>query len=141
MIDVSGRDAHAEAQAPIQKANLVNSFENMKVQFELDKMVDNLIETGDMALFVGWETKTKQVRRAKTKIEQMQDRLTAMFSAMTNPLEGALKFSNLLGATSNFVTYDELLYEGATVKAIDPLNFVFDAADIVTGKQIGRAHV
>ena len=49
MIDVSGRDAMAEQQAPIQKANLVNAFENMKIQFELDKMVDNLIETGDMA--------------------------------------------------------------------------------------------
>ena len=130
MIDVSGRDPQAEAQAPAQKANLVNAFENMKIQFELDKMVDNLIETGDMALFVGWETKTKSVRRAKTKVEKMQERLTAMFSAMTNPLEGALKFSNLLGATSNFVTYDELIYEGATVKAVDPLNFVFDAANM-----------
>lgn len=130
MIDVSGRDPQAEAQAPIQKASLVNAFENMKIQFELDKMVDNLIETGDMALFVGWETKTKSVRRAKTKIEKMQDRLTAMFSAMTNPLDGALKFSKLLGSQNNFVTYDELLYEGATVKAVDPLNFVFDAANM-----------
>ena len=140
MIDVSGRDPQAEQQAPIQKANLVNAFENMKVQFELDKMVDNLIETGDMALFVGWETKTKSVRRAKTKVEKMQDRLTAMFSAMTNPLEGALKFSNLLGATSNFVTYDELLYEGATVKAVDPLNFVFDAANIDDWDRCGKIY-
>src|SRR5574344_1109162 len=130
MIDVSGRDPQAEAQAPIQKANLVNAFENMKIQFELDKMVDNLIETGDMALFVGWETKTKSVRRTKTKVEKMQDRLTAMFSALTNPLEGALRFSKLLGSQNNFVTYDELLYEGATVKAVDPLNFVFDAANM-----------
>ena len=105
MIDVSGRDQQAEAQAPIQKASLVNAFENMKIQFELDKMVDNLIETGDMALFVGWETKTKSVRRTKTKVEQMQDRLIAMFSAMTNPLDGALKFSKLLGSQNNFVTY------------------------------------
>ena len=130
MIDVSGRDAQAEQTAPIQKASLVNSFENMQVQFELDKMVDYMIETGDMALFVGWTSKTKQVRRAKSMVEKMGDRLQAMFTAMSNPFDGSIKLSKLLGATSNFVTYDELIYEGASVKAVDPLNFVFDAANM-----------
>ena len=130
MIDVSGRDMQSEQNAPIQKASLVNSFENMGIQFELDKMVDNMIETGDMALFVGWTTKTKQVRRAKSAVEKMQDRLRTMFATMTNPFDGGVRLSKLLGATSNFVTYDELIYEGASVKAVDPLNFVFDAANM-----------
>ena len=41
MIDVGGRDPQAEQQAPIQKANLVNAFENMKVQ------IGNLKELGN----------------------------------------------------------------------------------------------
>ena len=130
MIDVSGNDPEAEQTAPIQKAALVNSFNKMNLSFELEKMTDNLIETGDMCLFVGWETKTKQVRRAKTQVEKIKDKLQSMFAVMSNPIDAMGRVSTLLGKQSNFLTYDELLYDGSVVKAVDPLNFVFDTANL-----------
>lgn len=44
--------------ANTQKAMLVNTFEAMKLEDEMEKIVDSVVETGEVTLFVGWETKT-----------------------------------------------------------------------------------
>lgn len=71
MFDVSGSNPQAQASANSQKAMLVNTFEQMKIEDELEKVVDGIVETGESTLFVGWETKIKSIRRAQSIEEKL----------------------------------------------------------------------
>ena len=103
MFDVSGTNPQTQAYANKQKAMLVNTFENMKIEDQFEKIVDNVVETGEATLFVGWETKVKQIRRAQTLEEQI-----------LNPTE------------QGFVLEEKLVYDNAKVKHIKAEDFVFD---------------
>ena len=82
---------------------LVNTFEQMNIENELEKVIDSIVETGECTLFVGWETAIKQVRRAKTFEEQLR-----------------------LIDSKNFVVEDKVIYDNAKIKFIKPEDFVFD---------------
>jgi hypothetical protein len=103
MFDVSGTNPQSQAFANKQKAMLVNTFEQMKLEDELEKVVDSIVEAGESTLFIGWETKIKDVRRAKSIEEQL-----------LSPLE------------DSFVVESKLVYDNAKVKHIKPEDFVFD---------------
>ncbi len=103
MFDVEGTTPQTQEFANRQKAMLVNTFEAMNIENEFEKIVDSIVETGECTLFVGWETRIKQVRRAKTPKEQM---------------------FNLGG--QNFVLEDKVVYDNAKIKYIKPEDFVFD---------------
>lgn len=113
MIDVDGLDAKSEANETAHKAMLLDSFDNMKFPKELDKGIDDLIDTGDICLFTGWETRTKQIRRKKTVQEKVQEALSTDIMQMFQPKE-------------KFVVEDKVVYDGAKVKRIDPLALVYD---------------
>ncbi len=103
MFDVSGSDPQTQAYANKQKAMLVNTFEQMKLEDELEKVVDGIVEAGESTLFVGWETKIKSVRRAQSIEEQ------------------------LIAPTSDgFVVESRIVYDNPKVKHIKPEDFVFD---------------
>lgn len=103
MFDVSGTSPQSQSFANRQKAMLVNTFEQMKLENELEKVVDSVIEAGESTLFVGWETKIKTVRRAQSIEEQ------------------------LVSPTGDgFVVESKLVYDNAKVKHILPEDFVFD---------------
>ena len=70
MFDVSGTTPQTQSFANRQKAMLVNTFEQMNIENEIEKIIDGIVETGESTLFVGWETKIKSVRRAQTLEEQ-----------------------------------------------------------------------
>ena len=72
MFDVSGVDLKSQKYANRQKAMLVNTFEEMKLSDEMEKIVDSVVETGEVTLFVGWETKTRKIRRALSLQEQIE---------------------------------------------------------------------
>lgn len=103
MFDVSGTTPETQEYANRQKAMLVNTFEQMNIENEMEKVVDSIVETGECTLFVGWETSIKQIRRAKTAAEL---------------LEG---FDN-----KNFVLEERIVYDNAKIKYIKPEDFVFD---------------
>lgn len=103
MFDVSGVDSKTQKFANKQKAMLVNTFEAMKLEDEMEKIIDSVVETGEVTLFVGWETKTRKVRRALTLEEQL--------TKNTN---------------SAFVVEDKVIYDNAKVKFISYEDFVFD---------------
>lgn len=103
MFDVSGIDPQAQAFANKQKAMLVNTFDSMKLENELEKVVDGIVETGESTLFVGWETKIKMIRRAQSVEEQ------------------------LIAPTSDgFVIESKVVYDNPKVKHIKSEDFVFD---------------
>lgn len=103
MFDVSGTTPQTQAFANRQKAMLVNTFEQMGIETEIEKVVDSIVETGESTLFVGWETKIKSVRKAQTYQEQLE-----------NP--------NRKG----FVVTDKVVYDNAKIKYINSEDFVFD---------------
>lgn len=103
MFDVSGTNPQTQAFANRQKAMLVNTFEQMKLEDELEKVVDSIVETGESTLFIGWETKIKTVRRAQSIEEQLMS-----------------------PSDDGFVVESKLVYDNAKVKHIKPEDFVFD---------------
>ena len=106
MFDVSGTTPQSQEYANRQKAMLVNTFEQMKLEDEIEKVIDSIVETGECTLFVGWETKIKQTRRALTIQEQIE-----------NPEH------------KTFVLEEKLVYDNAKVKHIKAEDFVFDKSD------------
>lgn len=104
MFDVSGTTPQTQAFANKQKAMLVNTFEQMNIEDEIEKVIDGIVETGESTLFVGWETKIKSARRPKTFEEQIM-----------NPVD-----------KSSFVIEDKVIYDNARVKHIKAEDFVFD---------------
>jgi hypothetical protein len=111
MFSVEGRDEASQANSGKQKALIVNALENMKIKYELEKIVKNGVETGDMIAFVGWETKMKQIRRKKTDMEISVEKLKC---AITNT------------QPNKFLIENKITFEGASIKAITSENFVFD---------------
>ena len=103
MFDVGGTNPQTQGFANKQKAMLVNTFENMKLEDEIEKVIDSIVETGESTLFVGWETKIKSVRRAQTIEEQI-----------LNP------------ENRGFVIDEKVIYDNAKVKHIKSEDFVFD---------------
>lgn len=103
MFDVAGTTPQTQDYANRQKAMLVNTFEQMNVENELEKIVDGIVETGECTIFVGWETNIKQVRRAKTLEEHL--------SGVDN---------------QSFVLEDKVVYDNPKIKYIRPEDFVFD---------------
>lgn len=103
MFDVSGIDMKTQALANKQKAMLVNTFETMKIEDEMEKIVDSVVETGEVTLFVGWETKTRKVRRALSIDEQLKE-----------------------NTYKSFVVEEKVVYDNAKVKFINYDDFVFD---------------
>lgn len=102
MFDVSGTTFETQNFANRQKAMLVNTFENMKIEEELEKVIDSIVETGETTLFVGWETKIKQTRRSQTIEEK------------------------LLNPEMNFVIEEKIVYDNAKIRHIKSEDFVFD---------------
>lgn len=103
MFDVSGTTPQTQAFANRQKAMLVNTFERMNIEDEIEKVIDSVVETGESTLFVGWETKFKSTRRAQTLEEQL-----------------------LFPDKKGFVLDDKVVYDNAKIKHIKPEDFVFD---------------
>lgn len=103
MFDVSGTSPQTQSFANRQKAMLVNTFEQMKIEDELEKVIDAIVETGESTLFVGWETKIKSIRRAQSIEEQL-----------VSPTE------------DGFVIESKVIYDNPKVKYIKAEDFVFD---------------
>lgn len=102
MFDVSGANPTSERYAPQQKAMLVEAFEKMKFELELEKLVDSVIESGESTMFVGWSTKIKEIRRQKTDAELTEEPNTP------------------------YTIDTRVIYDGAIVKHIPCEDFVYD---------------
>ena len=106
MFDVTGATPESQKYANAQKSMLVNTFEQMKLEDEIEKIIDGIVETGECTLFVGWETKIKQTRRPLTLDEQITEKETKAFKIE-----------------------EKIIYDNAKIKHITPQDFVFDTHD------------
>lgn len=106
MFDVSGATPDSQEFANRQKSMLVNTFEQMKLEDEIEKVIDSIVEAGECTLFVGWETKIKHTRRALSLEEQLQKE-----------------------SGKTFAVEEKLVYDNAKIKHIKCEDFVFDKYD------------
>jgi hypothetical protein len=107
MFDVEGTDFDTQKFANMQKSMLVNTFEAMNIEDTMEKIIDSVVETGEVTLFVGWETRFRKTRRALSLEEQIQR-----------------------NTTESFVIEDKLVYDNAKVKFVNYDDFVFDRAEV-----------
>ncbi len=107
MFDVEGTDFETQKYANLQKAMLVNTFEAMNIENTMEQIIDSVVETGEVTLFVGWETKTRSVRRALTLQEQITQ-----------------------NTSETFVIENKIVYDNAKVKFINSEDFVFDKTEV-----------
>lgn len=144
MFDCQGEDEESQANAPTQKAMLVNAFSKMKFQQEMEKMTDSIVDSGEAVLYVGWEKRVKRVRRKKNVIEKLRDSIIGGFSSLFGDnARATVEYDKLKSAKSNYVEYDKLVYEGAVVKTLDNLEFVFDpfkSEDFENADMMYRTH-
>lgn len=103
MFDVSGATMQAQASANTQKAMLVSYFEKMDLAGTVEKIVDSVVETGEATVIVGWDTKTRLIRRAQTLEEQV-----------------------FAPSEDGFVVEERVVFDGPSVKFIPAQDFVFD---------------
>lgn len=106
MFDVEGTDDITRKYAARQKAMLINTFESMKIEDIMERIIDSVVETGEVTLFVGWENRIKKIRRLLTPEEQAE-----------------------FGIRENFIIEDKVIYDNAKVKFINYEDFVFDSTD------------
>lgn len=107
MFDVEGTDFETQKYANMQKAMLVNTFESMKIENEMEKIIDSVVETGEVTLFVGWDTRYRKTRRAISLEEQIAKNIK-----------------------ENFVVEDKVIYDNAKVKFVNSEDFVFDKNEV-----------
>lgn len=110
MFDVSGKTPESDATAKQQKVALSDAFDKMKVSQQLDKAIEHLDAIGEFCLFTGWKKKHRQVRRKLNFMEMVT--------------QG--KVINLLKGETQTGIFEELIYDGAYIEAINPINLVFD---------------
>ena len=103
LFDVSEADNSSSERANNHKIFLCRALEKMKFSQKLEEIIDKLIETGEIILFVGWETRWRKRRVATTLYEKIQ-----------NPM------------LDSFKIIKEKTYEGASLKIIPSHDFVFD---------------
>lgn len=103
LFDVTESDNSSSIRANNHKIFLCNALEKMKFSDKLEQIIENIIETGEVTLFVGWETRWRTRRVA-----------TSLYEKIQNPLWECFK------------TVKEKTYEGACLKIVNPCDFVFD---------------
>lgn len=110
MFDVEGKNEESEKMAKAQKQAIADALDKMKISQQLDKAVEFLDTTGEFCVFTAWNKKYKQIRRPLTFAESLtQGRVISL-----------IKGETVTGI------FEEVIYDGAYVEAINPLNLVFD---------------
>lgn len=106
LFDVQGVDEMSTQTANLQKEKLVNTFYKIGIQRKLDTAIEHLGSIGEICLFVSWRRKYKQIRRP--------------LNALAEGLGLPVLRQGLYGI------FNQEIYNGANVEAINPLNLVFD---------------
>ena len=107
MFDIEGLDPESHEMSAMLKSALVYDCYKIDLQSTLDKILDDYIDKGEAAWFAHWTTK---VERKRTQVE-------------TPILD---EFGDLIDIAIENRAEDEVVYEGADIERIDPLNLYFD---------------
>ena len=111
MFDIEGLDPESHELSAMLKSALVYDCYKIDLQSTLDKILDDYIDKGEAAWFAHWTTKVERKR--------IQEEV---------PIIGINEFGeeDLIDVDVINRPKDEIIYEGADIERIDPLNLYFD---------------
>jgi hypothetical protein len=107
MFDIEGLDPESHQLSAMLKSALVYDCYKIDLQSTLDKILDDYMDKGEAAWFAHWTTKVER-KRVQEEVPVLDD------------------MGNLLDVEVINRPYDEIVYEGADIERIDPLNLYFD---------------
>ena len=107
MFDIEGLDPESHEMSAMLKSSLVYDCYKIDLQSTLDKILDDYMDKGEAAWFAHWTQKVEQKRYQSEQPILNQD----------GELDGIEYINRMV---------DEVVYEGADVDRIDPLNLFFD---------------
>ena len=121
MFDIEGLDSKSHELSAILKSSLVYDCYKIDLQSTLDKILDDYMDKGECAWFSHWTTKVERKR--------YQEPVT-IYDELGIPDDVVVE---------NRVK-DEVVYEGATVERIDPLNLFFDKSNSTHWCECGKIY-
>ena len=107
MFDIEGLDPESHELSAMLKSSLVYDCYKIDLQSTLDKILDDYIDKGEAAWFAHWTTKVER-KRTQEEVPILDEADELVDIEIINRAE------------------DEIVYEGADVERIDPLNLYFD---------------
>jgi hypothetical protein len=111
MFDIEGLDPESHEMSAMLKSALVFDCYKIDLQSTLDKILDDYMDKGEAAWFSHWTQKVEQKRYQSEE-----------------PIYGVDELGQTVVTGIEYVNrvQDEIVYEGADVDRIDPLNLFFD---------------
>ena len=111
MFDIQGLDPESHDMSAMLKSALVYDCYKIDLQSTLDKILDDYMDKGEAAWFTHWTQKVEQ-KRYQNEIPIIE------YDANGEQILTGVEYENRV--------QDEIVYEGADVDRIDPLNLFFD---------------
>lgn len=121
MFDIEGLDPESHEMSAMLKSALVYDCYKIDLQSTLDKILDDYIDKGEAAWFSHWTTKVER-KRVQEKVPILDE------------------FGELLDVDVINRAEDEVVYEGADVERIDPLNLYFDKSQRSHWESCGKIY-
>ena len=121
MFDIEGLDASSHNLSATLKASLVYDCYKIDLQSTLDKILDDYLDKGEASWFTHWTTKVERKRYQEPVV--VQDEIGM-------PIDVTLENR----------ARDEVVYEGATIERIDPLNLYFDKSNLSRWTECGKIY-
>lgn len=125
MFDIEGLDPESHQLSAMLKSALVYDCYKIDLQSTLDKILDDYIDKGECAWFSHWTTKVER-KRIQEKV----------------PVIGLneLGEEDLVDIEVINRPKDEIVYEGADIERIDPLNLYFDKSQKTHWESCGKIY-
>ena len=125
MFDIEGLDPESHELSAMLKSALVYDCYKIDLQSTLDKILDDYIDKGEAAWFAHWTTKVERKR--------IQEEV---------PIIGLNEFGeeDLVDVEVVNRPKDEIVYEGADIERIDPLNLYFDKSQRTHWESCGKIY-
>ena len=111
MFDIQGLDPESHDMSAMLKSALVYDCYKIDLQSTLDKILDDYMDKGEAAWFTHWTQKVEQ-KRYQNEIPIIE------YNENGKQMLTGVEYENRV--------QDEIVYEGADVDRIDPLNLFFD---------------
>lgn len=125
MFDIEGLDPESHELSAMLKSALVYDCYKIDLQSTLDKILDDYIDKGEAAWFAHWTTKVERKR--------IQEEV---------PVVGINEYGeeDLIDVEVVNRPKDEIVYEGADIERIDPLNLYFDKSQRTHWESCGKIY-
>lgn len=111
MFDIQGLDPESHDMSAMLKSALVYDCYKIDLQSTLDKILDDYMDKGEAAWFTHWTQKVEQ-KRYQNEVPIIE------YDKNGEQILTGVEYENRV--------QDEIVYEGADVDRIDPLNLFFD---------------